>query len=141
MHIRTSLQEVKKGFETFDNNWFQNDSHDLKDNLCPGTFWCKYLGKTDNIGPITYIRIQRWINLWIKRLSHKIIHFTQFLWQGIELGRMASDARDCIKPWPRFVFVSTTPHGISQKTFKYGYNKFDIRHSLIAARYGGNYCC
>ena len=27
----------------------------------------------------------------IHRLINKIIHFTQFLWKGIELGRMVSD--------------------------------------------------
>ena len=29
---------------------------------------------------------------WIHRLIHEIIHFIQYLWKGIELGRVVSDA-------------------------------------------------
>ena len=81
------MRILKGVWEIFDKNRIQNNNLNLIHNITRNLVVKIFLGEIENISPFKSIRKQRLIH----RLMNKIIHFTQFLWKGIELGRMVLD--------------------------------------------------
>ena len=93
-----------------DKNLIHNHNLDLIE-FPQGVLWGKYFGGSQlnwKYWPHSKYKKKKSVD---RQINSSVIYFTQFLWKGIELGRIVSETKwwqglpNCKKPWPQIDYL------------------------------------